>query len=251
MSVYVDPMMPCPINQSTSQPVNGCAMIRCPQCGHHFDESPAAQLAEAVAAQETPYPFRVRYKWPAAHGSVSECQVLNLANCWNTHVTRITVLNQERMRAIVGRLVDGYKWSDCRDAVVAYGRDAWHRNKASTGHPAWLDLTDFFTVANLERWLRPAQDAAAKREHNRPPAPAVQGLVKPLAEALRIPTLADEERAVLERFKTRPAEEQERVIAQAVEELRTIRPSIRFNITLESHAVRQQVLVILRRGRQP
>jgi hypothetical protein len=40
-----------------------------------------------------------------------------------------------------------------------------------------------------------ARLAADKRANTRPPAPAVQGLVKPLAQALRMPTPADEGRA--------------------------------------------------------
>lgn len=195
--------------------------------------------------------FRLRYKRGAYRDAEAiEVRAVDLARSWHRLVTRITVLHQARFRAVAARLADGYEATDCLDAIETYGRDKWHRDQVQAGHPAWLDLEDFFAVKVLERWIQTAKEQSAamahakvKQEVRRPVAPAVQGLVKPVAEALRMPTPADAIQADLDRFHALPHAERVRRTNQATNELATLRPGMKQTV----YQVQQQVLVILRR----
>jgi hypothetical protein len=136
---------------------------------------------------------------------------------------------------------DGYRLDACLDAIREYGEDEWHRK-----NNRWLDIGDFFSPQNLERWIRLAEDrkdkaAKAANSKARIANPELNRVVSEVANARREKT-ADEKFSEILAGKTK--EEIEALQKQAITELHGMYPTRKI---FNSFSIDKQIRVILER----
>lgn len=213
------------------------------------DAGPVALLVSHPFVRFGEPNFRTSYRRPTTGDEATEQLVLALASVWSTHVTRITILNQARFSAIHARLVDGYDPAAMRQAVMEYGQSEWHQKKK-----AWVDIAAFFKPEKLDAWLRKATERQLERTNRQaakpPPNHQARKLVQDVAASAEI---RSQEKVLLDEFAGMPDAQRAGLLAQAVEEVVSLRPSLRSKAkpSLDSFSTRMQLIVILKRRNAP